>query len=467
VTSPGLRAADLRLALPRAPGVVTVLGGLPGWAGVGLDPGAPLTVADRQHRRAAVARDGELLLEGAAPGRLAGRTPARWLVLPGPVGPRLVVPAGRPLAARAALCRVVPSGRLRTRIRDVLAPALVGRGALPPHLTWTVASGEPGPPWPARAAEALGVRPGPDWYLWLGQGDVLQRAALHVLRADGSGWVVKLARVPDYAAPFVRDEAAAALVRAAGPVTASNAPDFLGRSSACGLHYCVERRAPGRPLGELLAASRPDDERTSRVEAVCQWLVAMAVETRQPPESTGPELDRLRRDVLPLWPGIDPAGLLAAVAGVPGVLAHHDLGSWNIAADAHGFCVLDWESAAQPALPLWDLAYFLGDALVRCVGADGPDRGRATLELFAGGSPWSPVLFRWVRTMVRALGLAPTTVGPLVTLGWLHHARSPQLRDAALDRTGGEPAATPGTLVHLARPWLADPRLGPTWSAWQ
>jgi hypothetical protein len=36
--------------------------------------------------------------------------------------------------------------------------------------------------------------------------------------------------------------------------------------------------------------------------------------------------------------------------------------------------------------------------------------------LFAGRSPHSPLLFRWIRDAVRALQIPPAAVGQLVTL---------------------------------------------------
>ena len=146
------------------------------------------------------------------------------------------------------------------------------------------------------------------------------------------------------------------------------------------------------------------------------------------------------------------------------MLQHNDLGSWNVISDGQGFMAIDWESARPAGLPLWDLCYFLADALPRLEGpADRDTYLDRTLRLFGGHSQYSALLFRWVRAAVTALAIPPVAVGPVVTLCWLHHGLSADARARAL---GGSAAAPLGHLAVLGSHWLADPGLGPSWSAW-
>jgi hypothetical protein len=162
------------------------------------------------------------------------------------------------------------------------------------------------------------------------------------------------------------------------------------------------------------------------------------------------------------WQVVD--GAIDAGA-IPGVLQHNDLGSWNIAADGTEFTVLDWESARPVGLPLWDLVYFLTDALT---ALDGPAPSTLKvdrmLRLLGGRSPESPTLFAHVSRTAQALGLERGAVGSIVTLGWLHHALSAPARRRAVavaSSVDGGPA-----LGRLALGWLTDPALGSRWRAW-
>jgi hypothetical protein len=65
---------------------------------------------------------------------------------------------------------------------------------------------------------------------------------------------------------------------------------------------------------------------------------------------------------------------------------------------------------------------------------------------------------------VTGLDIPAAAVGPIATLCWLHHGLS---ADARLTALGGAEPAESGHLARFAAPWLADPELGPGWSAWQ
>jgi hypothetical protein len=165
----------------------------------------------------------------------------------------------------------------------------------------------------------------------------------------------------------------------------------------------------------------------------------------------------------------DPGNNISAISSVPGILAHNDLGAWNVVADDRGgFGVVDWESARHPGLPLWDLTYFLADALSVVEHGRIDDPTAAVLKIFRGESELSSVLFAHVRRAVDRLGIAPSAVGPLVTLGWLHHGLSLDQRRTKIDTLAtGAGRAQRGPLGGLAPPWLADPALGWGWSAWR
>ena len=101
------------------------------------------------------------------------------------------------------------------------------------------------------------------------------------------------------------------------------------------------------------------------------------------------------------------------LASLPAVLQHNDLGTWNIVSDGGAdFTAVDWESANPSGLPLWDLWYFLADALRLLDGEEAADSG-AFARLFRGEAPASPELFRWTRTAVEALAIPAQVVGKL------------------------------------------------------
>jgi hypothetical protein len=306
------------------------------------------------------------------------------------------------------------------------------------------------------------------WWLSLGHGDALQRSVLHAVAGDGDGFVVKFVRVAGYSRAFDRDERGLSLASAAGPAAARHSPHLIARFDVSGHAAAAETRARGRPLDELLRARLPDSVRLALVDDVAGWCLDVARESATSAPALAAEKARLDRFVVP--PAVSwgaPADLVTRLPPVPGVLVHDDLGTWNIVHDGAEFTVVDWESARRPALPLWDLLYFLADALVTVAAPrTESDRVGATLALFRGELSTSPVLFRWVRRAVTALDIPGHAVGVLATLAWLHHAVSPISRSEALGCAGQPRDVEAPALSALARPWLRDPALGTSWSAW-
>ena len=488
-----LRAADLRFVLPHPVETATVLRrphdarvealrcGLEA-AGVRVrrdrsddHAGSPpdLVVASAQDAGQALRLPARthLLLGRVPPGllRRTGRAGVPLLVRPGAAGPETIVPVDPPGALRYYLSRMSSppalAGRLRNRGFAALSrtPVPVER-LLPGSALATVLAEDARPllvPALVRAAHALGVPSEAQWVLALGRGDDLQRAVFHLLLGGRRRWVVKFARVPGAADSFTRDEEGLALVGSAGGTTAAHAPTHLGRLHVAGHVGSVESAAPGRPLLELLGSAP-----LPLVERIAAWVLQMGTATAAPAAALQPERQRLEREVLPAWRPLGvPDDLVAALPDLPAVLQHNDLGTWNVMTDGHAFMAVDWESARSAGMPLWDLCYFLADALPRAEGPADPGTYLArTLSLFAGRSPHSPVLFGWVRAAVEALQIPPAAVGPLVTLCWLHHGLSAELRGRALAASAAAPL---GHLALLGRHWLADPALGSSWSAWR
>ena len=378
--------------------------------------------------------------------------------------PETVVPISPPAALRYYLNRMSfppkPTGRLRNRAFVALTRGPVAPQRLMPESALATLVTDGGQPRLVRAAQALGVPSGAQWVLALGRGDDLQRSVFHLLDDGQRQWVLKFARVPGAAASFARDEAGLALVRSVGGTTADHAPAHLGNLQVGAHSGSVESAAPGRPLLELLG-KRP----LSLIDQIAGWVLQMNTATAAPATALLPERQRLERDVLPAWRAYGaPGDLVERVPAVPAVLQHNDLGTWNVVSDGRGFMAVDWESARAAGMPLWDLCYFLADALPRLEGSTDPDTYlNRTLTLFAGHSPYSALLFRWIRDAVRALQIPPAAVGSLVTLCWLHHGLSAEARTRALAASAAAPL---GHLALLGRHWLAHPGLGPSWSAW-
>ncbi|MGY1745224.1 hypothetical protein [Blastococcus sp. SYSU D00695] len=477
-----LRAADLRFLLPHPVETALVVGDgrLPGMSALA----AGLREAGVQVHHRAPRAPLDLVVAPGGDGAAGLRTPARTHVLLGRGGIRAADGRrpGRPYLLRgtAAAPRLLlplrPAGPLDYHLRTMATPAsrltrarLRGGAALVGHLPrpWplipsgalvtVVSDGAPADSAPAvlQAVAHLGVATDGRWLLALGTGDELQRAVFLVLDGPDPAWAVKFSRVPGHRASFLRDEAGLALARAAGGPVAAHAPAHLGRVEVGGLTASVETAAVGRQLVHLLPR-----QPLRLLDAVADWTVQLGRSTARPPAALEPERARLSR--LLADSDLDP-GLLDRLPPLPAVLQHNDLGSWNIVSDGERFTVLDWESAREAGLPLWDLLYFAADVLARLDGpADAPTLLRRALAVLAGESPHSPRLFRWLHAAAEAAGVPDAALGPLATLCWAHHGTSAARRQA--DLRGAAPAPL-GHLALLAPAWLAHPALGVDWPA--
>ena len=466
-----MHVSDARFLLPFPVERAAVIGPLDQWraeletAGVELS-GRPDVVIVRARDLDAAPADARAMVV------VGGRRPPRWphrtavTPIPRTSDTGALVPIGaRPLARLTTAQWAQPSTPVH-HARNVVAALAMDAGLTVPGIVplWVV-SREAGPPWILALAAAAGLIDASRRAI-LVTGRPTSRSAFIVGAGDAAGGaVVKFARNPALRAPFDDDDRGLQAAAAAGPVVTAHAPRLLGRFEA-GPHLAsVESLLPGAELGSLLG--RPARDRLiPRVEEVAAWIVAMARATAQPHETLEGERDRLRA-VLE-----DPAAAAAAAVvpdppPAPAVLRHGDLATWNILLGARSFGVVDWETAVPSGYPLWDLLHFLQDALASLE----PRGGRLTREehfvrLFRGELPTSPILFRWVRAAVDAVGLDPATVGSIATLLWADQAVTVTraLRQGvALDAAGG--AAS----LHIRRlaQWTADPDLGPGWSAWR
>jgi hypothetical protein len=396
---------------------------------------------------------------------------ARFLPIPTIEAPELVLPLAFPRAAAYAIANwTLPSSWYR-RVRNRILLFLLERGSVPDvRPAVAVGASEGGPPFVVVAARdaGVGLRADGEWFLTLGHGDALTRGVFHVFPPGESEprWVVKFVRVRGYGEPFDRDERGLTLAREAGAAVGDHAPRLLARFEVDGLHASVETAAVGTRMTNLLRGRRDRTEKLRAIEAVAAWLVTLGAETKTTTERLAPELARLRADVLPRWAtaGV-PASLAEELPPLRAVLQHNDPGSWNIIVNGSSFTAVDWESARREGLPLWDLAYFLVDALIEL---DAPsDRDAYAARLFRGEVESSRILRRWLRRGADAAEVPPDAIGAVVTLGWLHHGLSHVRREAEAERRAPGLGAEETYAERIARIWTSDPALSPRWEAWR
>lgn len=477
-----LRRVDARFCLAEPPRTARVLGGLEGWrdglaeAGVEvrLSGRIDLVVAPVSAAAEAIATDaGAVILEGRGGSRQLSPVLSARSVLVRPRADRaeLLLPLDERTPLAYAISNWSAGYTRRKRIRNAVASRLARHGLLREiePVVSIGTRGTPGLPYVVRASGELGVTPDAGWFMTCGHGDALSRNVFHVFPAgaDLPAWALKFSRVPGYDDSFRRDELGLALAASAGPTVSAHAPRLLGRFTVDGLEASLETAAAGRRLRTALVAPGASASKIGVIEEIAGWLLAVARDTAAPAEALRPEIDRLGRDVLPAWSSHVQNDLLVMLSGIPAVLQHNDVGSWNVVVSESGFTAVDWESARRHGLPLWDLAYFLTDALVTLEQPGSPsDQAERARRLLRGESPRSALLFSWIGRAARELGIPGGAVGPIVTLGWLHHALSRHARAEALETSGVAEDAATASVGRLASIWLDDPALGPQWRAW-
>jgi hypothetical protein len=479
-----LHRVDARFLLPTTVGSAAVLGDLVEWreglaeagvelwnGGVSTPPDLVVATADRVAEALGIGAE-MLLVEGGAavrPLRRAGLSVHRYLPRPTVERPEMVVPLDQADPGRDAAAHWAAATSGWRRARNGLAEVVLAAGVFPSMAAVTaVALRRDRPPALVQAAHEHGAI-ARAWLLTPGRGDELSRNVFHLFpdRSRSPAWVLKFARVPGYTEPFDRDEAGLTLARDAGTPVADHAPRLLSRFATDGLEASIETAAIGERLTRLLA-------RTSRarglesIQDVAAWIVASSAATRGDPDALGAERSRLQSEVLQRWSdrGAD-VRLVTALPQIASVLQHNDLGPWTIVTDGRTFTAVDWESARRHGFPLWDLAYFLTEALAGLDRVSDQDRDEYTRKLYRGTVPSSPILFEWIRRAVQSAEVPPESVGRIVTLCWLHHSLSHERRGAAMARTVPAGSHFVPAIERIAGLWLGDPELGADWSRWQ
>ena len=483
-----LHRVDPRFVLAHRVSSAVVLDGLEEWrtglasAGIEVRDGVidrePPDVAVSPARLAAEAlKTGarSIIVEGSRerPFRERDYGTRRLLLRPTRERPTLALPLDQPASASYALERWSVVDRRWKAARMRAARALVSRGRFP---SWaspvvTVATRSPGAPAIVAAAGELGVPGDAGWFLTFGQGDALSRNAFQLFRAgtERPEWVLKFARVPGYSERFDNDEHGLRLAQAAGGVVAARAPRLVGRFEVDGVHASLETAAAGRRLPDVLIEPGDRAAKTRLIERIAEWIIELGRRTQTSTEALAAERERLRRHVVPRWSelGATPE-LVDALPALRAVTQHNDLGAWNVVAAGDDFVVVDWENYREGALPLWDLFYFLGNALVLLDGAGAPERlPEGMTRLFAGEARSSGVLFSWVHRGAEAAAVPPEAVGAVATLCWLSHSLSAGAHNVDLATfTPRDPPRMHG-IEGMARAWMAHPALGPGWTAWR
>jgi hypothetical protein len=478
-----LRRVDPRFCLPRPPRTAIVLDGLEGWrsgleqAGVEIaNFGAhvDLVVAPASQAERAIACGSEMVIleghGGARRLRRAGLVDQLFLVRPSAERPDFLLPLHVPDVAAYAVRMWSASYSRHKGARNRLASLLLRVHAFP-EIGPVVAVGlrRSGHPYVVRAAERLGVPRNVRWLLAFGQADALSRNVFHLFE-EGTrtpSRVLKFSRVPGYDDPFLRDERGLSIAHETGGVAALHAPTLLGRFQVDGLEASLETAACGPKLRDALLAPGSEASKLELVEEVAAWLVDVAESSAAGPDRLAHERRRLLEDVIPAWRGSGVGeDLVRDLPPVAAVLQHNDLGAWNIVVSDSGFTAVDWEAARRFGLPVWDLLYFLTDALATLDRTTtSKEQDEHTRLLLRGDLRRSPLLFDWVRRMVGKLDIPERAVGPIATLAWLHHGLSHVARETAIQRFGSK-SGLPAPAGRIAPFWLSDPLLGPEWKAW-
>jgi hypothetical protein len=143
--------------------------------------------------------------------------------------------------------------------------------------------------------------------------------------------------------------------------------------------------------------------------------------------------------------------------------------SWNVLVrPGGGLTLVDWEDAQEHGPPLWDLSFFLTDALARLDGvrSDAQQDEHSRL-LWRGELPSSAHLFGWLRRAAGELDLPAGAVGPLVTLLWLSVGLDHLAHLEAAERSSPGSLGAGLPMLRLAQTWLRDDGLGPSWHGWE
>jgi hypothetical protein len=443
------RLGEVLLLLPRRPQTALVLGEHARWSmmlahqDVRPAKDCPDLCIGGHGQAKAASRAGAamVLIQGSDPLlrlRHSGYQVRRYLLVLRADDPGLVVPWGRPGAARRVLSSLLPTPWLA---RPVSALLQVVAAVLPGRLLLTV--GAQGPLVPYVLADAgVEIRAARSAWLRLPQ-EPRRRKVLGLIAAPGQRVVVKVSSDPD--AHIRAERERVALARVPAPL-AHLVPRQLAIGEVDGMYYAVETERGGVPLSQYLARAAWHGHRRALrlLDDLAEWLTDLAVRTRSEMGGAGAG-NRMR---------------------FPRVLVHGDLSSGdNILVDAEALSVLDWETAGDGP-PLRDLLPLLTLSLARLRGlVDARAQADYTLAVCRGDDERSPWLFGHVAAHLRALGVPLSAAGALARAAWWAERDLYRQHDLLLQHAGLPPRRWSAAGEVVAGRWAADPALGDYWPA--
>src|SRR5262249_60929170 len=96
--------------------------------------------------------------------------------------------------------------------------------------------------------------------------------------------------------------------------------------------------ALGTKRATLLRRRGSRAAKLAAVEPVARWLVDVACETARAPEALAAQRSHYAQEVVPFWADEGaPAGLVEALAQVPGAFQHNDMAEGNLVLDGGDF----------------------------------------------------------------------------------------------------------------------------------
>lgn len=247
--------------------------------------------------------------------------------------------------------------------------------------------------------------------------------------AEGSGAVVKFARVRSADAALEREAAALrALERDRHDLP--GVPRLLAEGRRAGRRALAESAVDGKPL--IVALSKESFGQLSSL--VGEWLVGLCGGPAQPreewwPRLVGEPLAEFERNFGEAIAADSIAALrnqLERLGELPQACEHRDCSPWNVVLDRDGAPGLhDWESAEPRGLPGLDLAYFLANAAFVVDGALESGRTRESyVALLDPGTPRGKLATECAAAYCDRAHISSEDFARLRLLAWVVHSRS-------------------------------------------
>jgi thiamine kinase-like enzyme len=239
-------------------------------------------------------------------------------------------------------------------------------------------------------------------------------------------------------------------------------PTPIGHGLSGTVSWSAESAAKGHPLPDVLRRSGNPTKILRMLERVTAWFATLGAETRNVRDWANSE------SALPLRGELrELETLRMRLQAVPGVLVHGDVGTGgNVFVDDDGFSIIDWETAAEPELPLTDVLPLLCNALAALRGHRRPTiAAQYVLRLCAGREADSPWLLSLVRSYCRQVGVPLDQAGALAALAWGYQASMRLVHQELVMRAGDEVVDWLSPADAVARGWPSSPDLGTSWSA--